>query len=334
MRIFLLSILLAASLPAANTLDVYFVDVEGGQATLIVSPSGQSMLIDAGWPGFNNRDADRIAAAAKLAGIKQIDYFVATHYHTDHIGGVPQLAAKLPIIHFVDHGPSVESGKNPDELFASYKAARDNGKHIVVKPGDKVPIKGLDVTVVTAAGDKIASPLKGAGAANPLCGSDKPRNEDKSENARSVGTVISFGKFRMLDLGDLTWNKEQELVCPTNSIGTVDVYLTTHHGMDMSGPATVVHALKPRVAIMNNGAKKGGSPVAWKVIRSSPGLEDIWQGHSSLAGGTENNADEKFIANPDESCQGNWIKLSAKSDGEFTVTNGRNNHAKTYKKKS
>ncbi|MBI3472743.1 MAG: MBL fold metallo-hydrolase [Candidatus Solibacter usitatus] len=333
MRFLLLAVSLTAVLPAAKTLDIYFIDVEGGQATLIVSPSGQSMLVDAGWAGNNSRDAERIAAAGKLAGVKQIDYFVATHYHADHIGGVPQLAAKVPVIHFVDHGPSVESGKNPDELFAAYRAVRDKAKHIQVKPGDKIPVKGLDVVVLTAGGELIASPVNGGGAANPLCAKEAQKREDKTENARSVGTLTTFGKFRFVDLGDLTWNKELELICPNNRVGNVDVYLTTHHGMDMSGPAAIVHALHPRVAIMNNGAKKGGAPVAWQVVRSSPDLEDLWQGHFAVAGGKENNAEEKFIANPDETCQGQWIKVSAQSNGDFTVTNGRNGFSKTYKKK-
>lgn len=333
MRALWIGLMAAALLPAAKTMDVYFVDVEGGQATLIVSPSGQSMMVDAGWPGFNGRDAERILAAARLAGVKQIDYFLATHYHTDHIGGVPQLAAKVPILTFVDHGPSVESGKNADALFASYREVRDKGKHLVVKPGDRIQIKGLEVTVLTSGGDRIAAPLKGAGAANPLCTTSKPRAEDKSENARSVGTLITYGKFRMIDLGDLTWNKELDLVCPANLIGTADVYLTTHHGMDMSGPKQIVHALRPRVAIMNNGAKKGGSVPAWQVVRSSPGLEDFWQSHFALAGGKDNNSAEELIANPEENCQGHWIKLSAHSNGEFSVTNGRNNFSKTYRAK-
>lgn len=333
MRVIFLGLFLTALLPAAKTLDVYFVDVEGGQATLIVSPSGQSMLVDTGWSGFNNRDADRIAAAAKLAGIKQIDYLVITHFHTDHVGGVPQLAAKLPIKHFVDHGPNNETGAQPDALYAAYKNAWGSGEHIVVKPGDKIPVKGLDVQVLTANGDLIKTPLPGAGAPNPLCGQDKPRAVDATENARSTGTLITFGKFRMIDLGDLTWNKEQDLVCPNNLVGTVNVYLTTHHGMDMSGPATIVHALKPRVAIMNNGATKGGSIPAWQVVHDSPGLLDLWQLHTAVAGGKEHNVDEKFIANLDQAPDhpGNYIKLSAQSNGNFTVTNGRNRFSKTYK---
>lgn len=316
---------------APKTLDVYFIDVEGGQATLFVSPSGQSMLVDTGWAGFDNRDADRIAAAAKLAGVKQIDYLLITHYHSDHVGGVAQLAQKLPIKNFVDHGPSVESGAAPDKLMASYTAEREKGKHIQVKPGDKVPIKGIDVRILTSDGDLISKPLPGAGEKNPYCEGTKLRDEDKTENARSVGSLITFGKFRMLDLGDLTWNKEFELVCPNNRIGTVDVYLTTHHGMNMSGPAAIVHALHPKVAIMNNGATKGGTPEAWQTIHGSPGLQDIWQVHYATAGGDANNVSEQMIANPKGAPDsGNWLKLSADASGSFTVTNGRNGYSKKY----
>jgi competence protein ComEC len=332
MRAIFAGLILAASLPAAKTLDVYFVDVEGGQATLIVSPSGQSMLVDTGWAGFNNRDADRIAAAARLAGVKQIDYLVITHYHADHVGGVPQLAAKLPVKHYVDHGPIRESGANPDALFSAYQKAWGSGQRITVKPGDKIPVKGLDVQVLAADGERIQKPLKGASQPNPLCGQDKPLAEDKSENARSTGTLITFGQFRLIDLGDLTWNKEQELVCPNNLVGTVDVYLTTHHGADTSGPATIVHALKPRVAIMNNGATKGGTAPAWQVVHNSPGIQDIWQLHYSVNAGKLNNVGEQFIANLESDHQGKWIKLSAESNGNFTVTNSRNNFSKTYKR--
>jgi competence protein ComEC len=333
MRVLSVAILFAALLPAAKTFDVYSIDVEGGQATLMVSPSGQSMLVDTGWAGFDNRDANRIAAAAKMAGVSQIDYLVITHFHADHVGGVPQLIAKLPVKHFVDHGPNNETGAAPDALYAAYKTAMGSGDHIVVKPGDKIPVKGLDVTVVSANGELIKTPLKGGGEKNPLCGQDARRPEDKSENGRSTGTTITFGKFRMIDLGDLTWNKEQDLVCPVNLLGTVDVYLTTHHGMNMSGSATIVHALKPRVAIMNNGATKGASKPAWEVVHNSPGLLDLWQLHFAVAGGADHNTSEQFIANPDEANdKGNYLKLSAESNGTFTVTNPRNDVSKTYKR--
>ena len=334
MRVFLVLLCLIFSplLPAAKNMEVYFIDVEGGQATLFVSPSGESMLIDTGWAGLNNRDALRISAAAKRAGVKKIDYLVITHYHLDHVGGVPQLAAKLPIHNFVDHGPNNETGKQPDQLYGNWMETQQKmGKHLVVKPGDTIPIKGLNVRVLTANGDQIAAPLEGAGQPNEFCAGFKPRDVDKTENARSLGTLISFGKFKIIDLGDLTWNKEYDLVCPNNKVGKVDVYLTTHHGMDMSGPAAIVNALHPRVAIMNNGPRKGGSAAAWQVVKNSPGLEDLWQVHYAVAGGKDNNSPDTFIANIDENCEGKYIKLTVMPDGSFTVTNSRNNYSKTYK---
>lgn len=316
----------AGTSPAGTkSLSVYFIDVEGGQATLMVSPSGESLLVDAGWPGNNGRDADRIAGVAKRAGLSRIDYFVASHYHTDHIGGVPQLAERLPIGTFVDHGPSVEKGENPDKLFAAYAAARAKGKHLVVKPGDKVPIKGLDVRVVTAGGEAV--PAKGS--ANPLCAAFTPKDPDPSENARSVGILVSLDRFRLLDLGDLTWNEEQELVCPSNPIGQVDVFVTTHHGSDASNAPVLVHAVRPRVAVTNNGSKKGGQAEAWKTVKSSPGLEDLWQVHYATAGGAEHNVAESFIANTDEATSFG-IALAARPDGSFTVTNERTGTSKDY----
>ena len=330
---FLLGIALCAGTLTAATkpMEAYFIDVEGGQATLIVSPSGESMVIDTGWAGFNNRDADRIAAAAAKSGVKQIDYLIVTHYHADHVGGVPQLAGKLPIRNFVDHGESVEAGrKEADALYNAYTAVRDKGNHLLVKPGDRIPIKGLSVEVVSAAGNVLGKPLPGAGEPNPGCAATKPKDEDKSENARSVGTVIAYGRFRMLDLGDLTWNKEIALVCPNNRIGTIDVYLTTHHGLNQSGSPAVVDAVHPRVAIMNNGATKGGNPDAWQIVHDVPGLEGLWQLHTAESPGAQNTSEE-MIANPDsKSDAGNYIKLTAMPNGEFTVTNGRNGFSKTY----
>ncbi len=334
---------------AAKPLNVYFIDVEGGQATLFVSPSGESMLVDAGWDGFNGRDAERILQAAKDAGVKEINYLVVTHYHSDHVGGVPQLAAKIKIDHFVDHGPSFEHGERPDALFAAYEQVRQSGDHIVAKPGDKLPLKGIDVEFVTAAGEVISGPLlqpgtskprQKAGVLNPTCATAQVRDIDPSENSHSVGMLLTFCKFRMSDLGDLTWNKEIELVCPNNRVGTVDVYLANHHGTysengGASGSPQIVQALAPRVAIIDNGAKKGGAPEDLQIIRQAPGLEDIWQLHSSAAAGKDN-APETYIANlanPDEDAQGDrgyWIKLSAESNGKFSITNGRTGEKKDY----
>ena len=329
--IVLLAVAGAALLPAAKNLEIYFIDVEGGQATLFVAPSGESMLVDTGWSGNNSRDANRIAAAAKHAGVKAIDYLLITHFHIDHAGGVPQLAAKLPIRTFIDHGESVEHDQHAKELYAAYVEYRAKGTHILAKPGDTIPVKGLDVKVLTADGDEIQNPLPGAGQSNPLCAADKLRSPDATENARSVGTLITFGNFRALDLGDLTWNKEHELMCPNNKIGTVDLYIVSHHGMDMSGSPAFVQTIHPRVAIMDNGARKGGSPAAWQTIHSSPGLEDIWQLHYSIAGGKDNNAPDTFVANTDEvGDQGNWIQVTVHPDGSFTVNNSRNKYSKTY----
>jgi competence protein ComEC len=323
----------ASLLPAARNLEVYFIDVEGGQSTLLVSPSGESMLIDTGWAGHNHRDAQRIAAAAKAAGVKKIDYLVITHYHADHVGGVPQLAEKLPIVNFVDHGPNNEHGKDADILYNAYIAQRDKGKHILAKPGDTIPIKGLDVTVLSANGDVIGTPLPGAGKPNPECASFQKRDVDTTENARSVGMLVRYGDFRLLDLGDLTWNKEYDLVCPNNKIGPVDVYVVSHHGMNMSGSPQMVHAIAPRVAVMDNGARKGGAPEVWQTIHDTPGLEALWQLHFAVAGGQAHNSPDTFIANVDEICQGQWLRLTVQKDGSYTIYNSRNKYEQTYAKR-
>ena len=323
----LTALAMSSSAFAAKTLDFYFIDVEGGQATLIVSPSKQAMLVDAGWPGFSGRDASRIAAAAKAAGVKQLDYLITTHFHTDHAGGVPQIAEKLPVKTFIDHGASVETNKGAKELYEAYEKVAGQ-KRRNVKPGESIEMKGLEITVLTANGDHIMTSAKGGGAANPLCGASFP--EDAGENARSVGFLLQFGKFRFLDLGDLTSQKEMELVCPENRVGTVDVYLTTHHGLPASNAKGIVQAIQPRVAIMNNGARKGGAPEAWQTIHTSPGMEDMWQVHFSIAGGKENNVAEPMIANLVENCEGQYLKLSANADGSFTVYNSRNKYTKTY----
>lgn len=325
------ALLLGSWLQAApKQLEIYFIDVEGGQSTLFVTPAGQSLLIDTGWPGNEDRDANRIAAAAKLAKIKKIDYVLITHYHDDHVGGVPQLVAKIPVGTFLNHGPNTESGAKPDALYANYMKASAQSEHMTLKPGDKLPIKGIDGVVVSSNGDVISQPLPGAGQPNAACSGVEPKRVDKSENARSLGVVLTFGKLRILDLGDLTWNKELELVCPNNKLGKIDLYIVSHHGLAASSSPALVHGIQPRVAIMDNGATKGGAPEAYEIIKSSPGLEDLWQVHFSEAGGKEHNVDEKMIANVGSTDNGNYLRVTARPDGSMEVYNPRDKFSKKY----
>ena len=315
---------------APKPLQIYFIDVEGGQATLVVSPSRESMLIDTGWPDINGRDAERIVRAAKAAKIKQIDYVLITHYHRDHVGGVTQLAERMKIVTFVDHGPNLEDSDAAREDYAAYEKVVAKARRIMVRAGDGIPIKGLTVRVLTAAGEHIADPLPGAGEANMYCDSEPDAPLDPSENARSLGVLITYGKFRFIDLGDLTKKKELELACLNNLVGKVDLYLVTHHGLDQSNAKAIVWGLHPRVAIMNNGAHKGGSPEAWQTVHDSPGLEDLWQLHYAEDAGKEHNTGEKFIANSGGK-DGNYINVAAEPDGRFTVENSGNKFRKEYK---
>jgi len=323
-------------------LDVYFIDVEGGQSTLFVTPAGQSLLVDTGWAGA--RDAGRIADVAKQAGITQIDYLVTTHYHGDHVGGVVDLASKIPIKTFVDHGPSAEETRSVPQNYAAYLTVREKGQHILAKLGEHLPIKGADFQIVSAAAETITKPLSGAGKPNPLCADFQPKDEVKDpliagENKQSVGMVISLGNFRMVDFGDLTWNKEHDLACPNNLVGTIDLYVVSHHGQDISSLPMMVQAMHPRVAVMDNGAKKGGAIATFETLKKSPGLEDLWQLHYAVDAG-DHNSPEQFIANlgvggtpatgvPDEGTV-YTIRVAARADGSFTVTNTRNGNHKDY----
>jgi competence protein ComEC len=290
----------AAQDKPGKTLDIYFLDTEGGLAALYISPSGESLLMDTGNPG--GRDADRIMEAVRTAGVKQIDHLITTHYHVDHVGGLSELLKRIPVSHFIDHGESGEHTANADNTFRTYTGLVGTAKRTVVKPGDKIPFAGLTVDVVISATQVIKSPMKGApgaGKPNSTCAAFKPRDESRvdPDNRYSVGVVIGYGKFRTINLGDFTYNAEQELMCPNNPIGSVDLYLTSHHGIDQSGSAALVHGLQPRVAMMHNSTRKGGAVPTMQVLHSSPGLEDIWQLHWAYAAGMELNAPSLFIAN-------------------------------------
>jgi len=321
----------SASTPK-KPLQIYFIDVEGGQATLLVSPTGESLLIDTGWPDAEGRDADRIIAVARQAGLQQIDYVLITHYHRDHVGGVPQLVDGFKVGTFLDHGPNLEDSEVTRTDYAAYQKAVAGHTHVVVKPGWQLPMKGINVRVLTAAGDHLTGPLPGAGQANPYCAKESPAVEDKSENARSVGVLVTFGQFRFLDMGDLTKKKELELACPNNMVGQVDLFLVSHHGLDQSNAKALIWALHPRVAVINNGARKGASPAAWQIVHDSPGLEDLWQLHYAAESDREHNVADDHIANVKENCEGKYLKVTAQADGSFTLINARTGQEKNYSK--
>ncbi len=325
-------LLLTALSAHAQALRIYAIDTEGGKATLYVTPTGESMLIDTGYDGIDSRDANRIAVAAAAAGVKRINHLVITHFHSDHMGGLPQLLKKLPVDHIYDHGESVEGGKSATAAFLAYTDARSTLKHTVLRAGDTVPIKGLRVEVVSADGKAITKALAAGGQPNPLCTSYQAMAADPGENAHSLALMITFGKLRISDLGDLYWNQEFDLACPANKLGTVDLYMTTHHGTKTSGLPQIVHALHPRVVLMNNGATKGGSVEAMTTIRKSPGRVDMWQLHYSNAGGATQNSSEQFLANPTEACKGEWLEVTGLTDGTLTLKNSRNGFSKTYKR--
>jgi competence protein ComEC len=321
---------------AQPTLDIYWIDAEGGAATLIVAPSGESLLVDSANRTPDDRDAKRILAAAQKAGLTKIDILLTTHFHSDHIGAMPALAKLIPIRAYMDHGDSVELNRPP--VAAAYKAYQElsAGKRTILKPGDRIPLKGTDTQVIMSAGQAIQKPLKGAGAKNEACATFKEHPpEQDPDNDQSVGFVLKFGKFKFIDMGDLTWNYEQKLVCPRNLIGTVDLYQTTHHGLDRSNSPQFVWAIQPKVVVMNNGPRKGGQASVFEILKKSPGVEDIWQGHLALGTPKETNSDEKMIANlePTAECKGNLLKVSVAANGSYTMTNLRNGFSKTYQAK-
>jgi beta-lactamase superfamily II metal-dependent hydrolase len=351
--------------PRAATLNIYYIDTEGGQSTLFVGPKGESLLVDTGNAG--DRDLGRIVETLKTAGVRQIDHLWTTHYHGDHMGALLALAKQFPVGHFYDHGPPNATDRIISAAFLTAYDELSRGKRTSVKPGDKVRMAGLDITTVASANQFIRTNLPGGGGANASCAGMQPKDESAyidADNGDSAGFVLSYGRFRTVDLGDLTWNGELDLMCPTNRIGTVDLYLTSHHGLERSGSPALVHALRPRVAVMNNGTRKGGAADAFRVLHESRGLEDLWQLHWSHNAGLDN-APAMFVANMDDAATiagvltpapataapgergrggggrgggggaaahtpAHMITVSAQQDGSFTVTNTRTGFSKTY----
>ncbi len=317
----------------AGRLRAFFIDVEGGQATLFITPSGRSLLIDTGWDGRDGRDADRIVSTAKKAGLRRIDYVLITHFHEDHVGGVPQLIGRIPVGTFIDHGENRELDHGvTEQMNAEYRKllAAGGSKHIIAKPGDLLPIDGMKAMVISADGELLGRALEGGGQQNEACQSTSAAPADQTENARSLGILISFGSLKILDLGDLTKDKERDLVCPANKLGPVDLYVVSHHGWSQSSSPEFVDALHARVAIMDNGATKGGSLSTLQTLRKAPGLETLWQVHFSDEGGPAFNTGEQFIANLNGPDAGNSLELIADRSGSFDVVNSRTKFTKHY----
>jgi beta-lactamase superfamily II metal-dependent hydrolase len=329
-----------------RSLEIYFIDVEGGQSTLVITPDRGSLLIDAGFAGDGSafrlgdphraRDANRIAAAARDAGITQIDYLLVTHFHPDHDGGVTELSQLMPIRTFIDHGtPSPQAASNVPETtdaFNAYSIVRGKGRHLEPHVGDRLPLRDLEVIVVSSAGSTLAGPLPNAGTTNAACQQQPTAARDPYENPRSTGVIVRYGRFRFLDVGDLTGQPLFNLACPKDLIGPVDAYLVAHHGGADAEVSVTFAAFRPRVAIMNNGVSKGGALVTYQALHQVLGLEDVWQLHAAADAG-DNNYPGQYIANLDESTS-HWLKLTAREDGSFRVFNPRTGESKTYAPRS
>ena len=319
--------------PADGRLDVYWVDVEGGAATLIVTPAGESILVDTGWPG--DRDAKRIADTLKGAGLKQIDHLIVTHYHIDHFGGAADLAKLVPIRNLYDNGIDPPPAEMPSKAYLELKV----DKHTIMKPGDTIPLAAAPagssaLAIRCLAARKVFVEPAADAKKTEGCEGARRKEEDKTENGQSIVLLVSFGRFRFFDGADLTWNMEEKLVCPVNLVGPVDVYQVTHHGMDLSNNPLVLAALAPTVAVMNNGARKGGSPEASATLKATASIQAIYQMHQSMVKNAINPADE-FIANQKEPCDGNGIKLSVAADSAtYSLSVPTTHHERTYRTKA
>ena len=319
--------------PKDGRLDIYWIDVEGGAATLIVTPAGETVLIDTG--NIGRRDPDRIVKTlGEVAGMKQLDHVLITHYHGDHFGGAATLAELVPIVNLWDNGKFDGMPDNPDKAYLNLKC----GKKHVIAPGSKLPLQqekageSLSLSCIGTRKTFIEPP-----AATPenkeVCAAAKEKERDGSDNANSVVSVLDFGPFRFYDAGDLTWNQEMRLVCPKNLIGKVDVYQVTHHGLDSSNNPLVLRSLEPHVAIMNNGTTKGCAPEVFANLKEQKSLEALYQVHKNLRpDGSVNNAPDEYIANKEEQCKASYIKLSVAPNAKtYTVSIPANKHERTYK---
>lgn len=321
-------------------LDIYWIDVEGGAATLIVTPTGESVLIDAGNPGF--RDPQRIVrVATELAGIRKLDHFITTHYHRDHYGGAATLSTLMPIGTVYNNGVFEGMPDDPGKEYFGFKC----DQRVVLQPGDTISLRQLEKAdqaatislVCLGARQKFVVAGDDATDNTNLCASARMKDRDGSDNANSIVMLLSFGPFRFFDAGDLTWNREHDLVCPKNLVGEVDVYQVTHHGLDSSNNPLVLQSLRPTVAVMNNGFEKGCLPEVFATLQDTPSLEAIYQVHKNLRpDGATNNVPDEYIANKQDvsKCEGNHIELSVDPLGKsYMVRVSATGHERTYQTK-
>lgn len=336
--LFILFILSLSSLTLrageGDALDIYFIDTEGGAATLIVTPLKESVLVDSGFPG--ERDAGRIVRAAKeVAQLTQIDHYITSHWHSDHVGGIPRLCQLIPVKRFYDHGiPHPLSPDISSEEVEAYRQA-SQGKSVALKAGDEILLKSessspsVKIKIIASDGSVLGE-KPGAPQIRP-CKVHKALPKDSSDNARSVAFLLTFGSFKFLDCADLTWNMEHKLACPVSLVGTVDVYQVDHHGEEISNNPAFVEAVKPRVAILNNGPQKGGAARTFQTLKSAPGLEAVFQLHRNVHTPEKDNAPPELIANEKANCQGEFIKLSVEKTGKsYTVSIPKKGTARSY----